>query len=197
MNFEFKLSCMLLSDRDIKKAIAGRDIVIDPYDETLVQPASIDLRLGDTFLLFKNERGGVIDVKEPVDHVMEEVVITDEKPFILHPGEFVLASTLEKVGVSSFYAGQLGGKSSLGRLGIIIHATAGFLDPGNCLRLTLELNNIGKLPVRLWWKMPIAQMTFYRLSSEVDHPYGHPSRKSKYYKSEKPEASKMHLNWRS
>lgn len=186
---------MVLSDRDIKKGVADGSIIIDPFEPSFVQPASVDLRLGDRFLLFKNERGGAIDVKEPVEHFMEEVIIDETRPFILHPGEFVLAATLEKVGVSACYAGQLTGKSSLGRLGIIIHATAGFLDPGNCLRLTLELNNIGKLPVRLWWKMPIAQITFLRLSSAAEVPYGHPDRKSKYFGDEGPRASRMHENF--
>ena len=186
---------MILSDRDIIRGVREGLISVDPFDEARVQPASVDLLLGDRFLCFKTSGHGAIDVKQPLDGMMEEVNIVADQPFVLHPGEFVLGCTLEKVGVSPAIAGQLTGKSSLGRLGIIVHATAGFLDPGNCLRLTLELNNIGKLPVRLYWKMPIAQMTFYKLSSQTPVPYGDPRRKSKYYGDEGPEASKMHLNF--
>lgn len=186
---------MILSDRDIKRAVADGFISVDPFESGMVQPASIDLRLGGRFLLFRNAGVDAIDVKEPVDSFMEEVIIGEGEPFVLHPGEFVLGCTFEKIGFSSGIAGQLNGKSSLGRIGIIIHATAGFIDPGNCLRPTLELHNIGKLPVRLYWKMPIAQMTFMRLTSEAEEPYGHPNRNSKYFGDEGPVASRMHLNF--
>ena len=126
---------------------------------------------------------------------MDEVRIGEGEPFVLHPGEFVLASTLERVGLSPAVASQINGKSSLGRIGIIVHATAGFIDPGNNLCPTLELNNIGKLPVRLYWKMPIAQVTFMRLSSPAERPYGSKGLNSKYYGDGGPQASKMHLNF--
>jgi dCTP deaminase len=186
---------MILSDRDIIEAVREGAIVVEPFEERFVQPASLDVRLGDRFLLFRITAREAIDVKEPLDDLMEEVSVAPNEPFVLHPGEFVLGCTYEKVGVSPSIAGQLTGKSSLGRLGIIVHATAGFLDPGNCLRLTLELHNIGKLPVRLYGGMPIAQMTFYRLTSEAEVPYGDPRRKSKYYGDEGPTASKMHENF--
>ncbi|OHA48543.1 MAG: dCTP deaminase [Candidatus Terrybacteria bacterium RIFCSPHIGHO2_01_FULL_48_17] len=186
---------MVLSDRDIKKGIAEGLIAVEPFDIAMVQPASVDLRLGNKFLTFRSSSRGAIDVKEPVDDIMEEVLVEEGVPFVLHPGEFVLGVTFEKVGLSAGIVGQLNGKSSLGRLGIIVHATAGFIDPGNHLKPTLELHNIGKLPVNLYWKMPIAQISFTKLSSEAEEPYGAPTRKSKYFGDEGPTASKMHLNF--
>lgn len=186
---------MILSDQDIIRAVRNGAIVVEPFDEAAVQPASLDLRLGDRFLTFKTSGHDAIDVKQSVEGLMEEVVLAEEQAFVLHPGEFALSCTYERVGFPPDIVGQLNGKSSLGRLGIIVHATAGFIDPGNVLRPTLELHNIGKLPVRLYPKMPIAQVTFTRLSSPAERPYGHPSRKSKYYGDEGPKASRMHENF--
>jgi len=188
---------MLLSDRDIKKAREAGEISLEPFELSLLQPCSVDLRLGDRFLLFRRNSRDAIDVKEPIDDLMDEIIIGKEDSFVLHPGEFVLASTIEKVGLSPSIAAQINGKSSLGRIGIIVHATAGFIDPGNTLCPTLELNNIGKLPVRLYWKMPIAQVTFMRLSSPAERPYGSKGLNSKYYGDEGPHASKMYLNFKS
>lgn len=182
---------MILSDRDIKKAVARGRIVIDPFEEEFLQPASIDLRLNKSFLIFRNSAHAFIDVKEPIDDMMEEVEITNERPFILHPSEFALGSTYETIGVADDIVGRLEGKSSLGRIGVIIHATAGYLDPGNKLKMTLELHNIGSLPVKLYYKMPIAQMSFMPLSSKAEQPYG-PERGSKYYHSDKPQASQFY-----
>ena len=137
----------------------------------------------------------VIDVREPADGLMRRIVVEDGKAFIIHPGEFALGVTAETVGVGNDVVGRLEGKSSLGRLGIIIHATAGYLDPGNCLRLTLELSNIGGLPVKLYPGMPIAQMSFSPLSSACERPYGSKSLGSKYYGAKEPQASQMWKNF--
>jgi dCTP deaminase len=153
------------------------------------------MRLGNTFLVFRPHGQGAIDVKHPTEDLMEEIVLTDDEPFILHPGEFVLGVTHEKVGLADDVVGQLNGKSSLGRLGIIVHATAGFIDPGNTLKPTLELSNIGRLPVKLYPMMPVCQMAFIRLGTPAERPYGHPERNSKYFGADRPEASKMHKNF--
>jgi len=183
---------MILSDKDIRQALQDKRISISPFLDRCVQAASVDLHLDKTFLIFKHTAHVCIDLKKPVEDFMDEVVIDDERPFILHPGEFALGLTLETVGVGNDMVGRLEGKSSLGRLGIIVHATAGYLDPGNELQLTLELHNIGNLPVTLYYKMPIAQMSFSPLSSVADKPY---DAKKKYYKANKPQASKMYLNY--
>lgn len=188
---------MVLSDRDILQAVRDGLVTIDPFDEAMVQPASVDLRLGDRFLCFRTTGHGAVDVKQPVDAFMEELLLLGDDPFVLHPGEFVLGCTFERVGLSAGVVGQLNGKSSIGRLGIIVHATAGFIDPGNILKPTLELNNIGKLPVKLYAGMPIAQISFTRLSSPAERPYGHPDRKSKYFGDDGPRASKMHENFQN
>lgn len=185
---------MILSDRDIKIAIKDGRIKVEPFEPKLIQPASIDLRLGNKFLIFKNTKHYVIDVKKPVDDLMEEIIIKDGEPFILHPGEFALGNTFEKVGVADDMVGRLEGKSSLGRIGLIIHATAGYLDPGNYLKLTLELHNVGCLPIMLYYMMPIAQMSFSPLSSACEVSY-HTKRDSKYYGAEVPQASQMYKNF--
>ncbi|MBI3626704.1 dCTP deaminase [Candidatus Uhrbacteria bacterium] len=186
---------MILSDIDIKKAVAERKIILQPYFEECIQPASIDVHLDKNFLIFKTTNQFVVDVKKPVDEMMQEVEISDDVPFILHPGEFALGMTYEKIGVADDMVGRLEGKSSLGRLGIIIHATAGYLDPGNFLKMTLELHNIGQLPVMLYYKMPIAQMSFTPLSSKAEKPYGAAGLNSKYYGAEKPQASQFWKNF--
>lgn len=185
---------MILSDRDIKKYLAEGKISITPFDEKNVQPASVDLHLDRNFLIFDTVNHTLIDVKEPVDSLMRKIEIDEERPFILHPGEFALGMTFEEIGVGNDVVGRLEGKSSLGRIGIIIHATAGYLDPGNRLKLTLELSNIGRLPVKLYYKMPIAQMSFTPLSSACEKPYGSSSLGSKYYGAKEPQASQM---WKS
>ena len=185
---------MILSDKDILKAIEKGRIKIDPFEEKFVQPASVDLRLDNQFLVFKNAIHSCIDVKKPVDNLMEKIIINDGDFFVIHPGEFALGLTYEMVGVGDDMVGRLEGKSSLGRLGIIVHATAGYLDPGNHLKLTLELSNLGKLPVKLYPKMPIAQMSFSPLSSPANNPYGSDKLDSKYYGATEPQASKMYRN---
>lgn len=186
---------MILSDHDIKKYLSAGKISVSPLDESRIQPASIDLRLDKTFLIFDTVNHHIIDVREPVDGLMRKVVIEGDQPFILHPGQFALGATYEEVGVGNDMVGRLEGKSSLGRLGIIIHATAGYLDPGNKLKMTLELSNIGALPVKLYYMMPIAQMSFSPLSSECENPYGSKKLDSKYYGAQEPQASQMHKNF--
>lgn len=187
---------MILSDTDIKKALKSGKITIDPMFPNSLQPASVDLHLGADFLVFSTDSHVCIDPKEPIDHMMKEVKIDDKKQFILHPGEFALGMTYEVVGVADDMVGRLEGKSSLGRIGIIIHATAGYLDPGNKLKMTLELSNISNLPVKLYYKMPIAQMSFTPLSSPAEHAYGKTKLNSKYYGAMKPQASQYYKNFK-
>lgn len=185
---------MILSDRDIKKALETKRITIDPLFPNAIQPASVDLHLGKVFLVFNTLQHTEIDVKKPVDALMRRVEIGDDEPFILHPGEFALGVTIEKTGFTDDIVGRLEGKSSLGRIGIIIHATAGYIDPGNSLHPTLELSNISPLPVKLYYKMPIAQMSYHTLSSAAEVPYGK-ARHNKYFGDTEPQASKIHKNF--
>jgi dCTP deaminase len=186
---------MILSDHDIKKALKQGDIVIDPLFPKSIQPASVDLHLGPDFLIFKNTNHTFIDLQKPVDDMMERVSIDGKKNFVLHPGEFALGLTYETIGVNDQMVGRLEGKSSLGRVGLIIHATAGYLDPGNKLKMTLELHNIANLPIVLYHKMPIAQISFTPLSSPADNPYGSKKIGSKYYGAKKPQASQYYKNF--
>lgn len=186
---------MILSDRDIKKALNTGKITVDPLFPNCIQPASVDLHLGADFLIFKTSSHTCIDPKEKIDDMMEKVKIDDNKQFVLHPGEFALGLTYEVVGVADDMVGRLEGKSSLGRIGLIIHATAGYLDPGNKLKMTLELHNISSLPIKLYYKMPIAQLSFTPLSSKAESPYGQSGLNSKYYGASKPQASQYYKNF--
>ena len=186
---------MILSDRDIKKSLKSGRIVIEPLFPDSIQPASVDLHLGADFLVFRNTNHTSIDLKKPVDDMMEAATITAKKPFVLHPGEFALGLTYETIGVADDMVGRLEGKSSLGRVGLIIHATAGYLDPGNKLKMTLELHNIANLPIVLYYKMPIAQISFTPLSSVAEHPYGSNKLTSKYFGARKPQASQYYKNF--
>src|SRR3989338_11603706 len=186
---------MILSDRDIKKAIKEGRISIDPLFPKSIQPASVDLHLGADFLVFRTHKDVCIDPKNPIEYLMDKVVIDSKKQFIIHPGEFALGMTYEIIGVADDMVGRLEGKSSLGRIGLIIHATAGYLDPGNKLKMTLELHNISNLPIKLYYKMPIAQMSFTPLSSAADVPYGRKKLHSKYYGAMKPQASQYWKNF--
>lgn len=183
---------MILSDRDIKAALQSGKIAIEPLYQGALQPASVDLHLDKKFLIFRNTDHAFIDVKQPIADLMEEVIITPDRPFVIHPGEFALGVTVEKITLADDMVARLEGKSSLGRIGIIIHATAGFIDPGNSLKPTLELHNIGNLPVKLYYDMPIAQIAFMPLSSPAEHPY---DASHKYFGAEGPQASKMHENF--
>ncbi len=186
---------MILSDKDIKQALADGKIKIDPLFPNSIQPASVDVHLGADFLVFKNTNNICIDPKEPIDNMMEELSIDDDRQFILHPGEFALGMTYETVSVPHDMVLQLNGKSSLGRIGLIVHATAGYVDPGNTLKITLELHNLANLPIKLYYKMPIAQVAYVKLSSTVDVPYGKDALNSKYFGSTKPIASQYHKNF--
>jgi dCTP deaminase len=186
---------MILSDRDIKKELKAGNISIKPYKPECVQPASVDIHLDKHFLVFDTSKHFVIDPKVPVQDLMKPVVISEKEPFILHPQEFALGLILEETGVSDKLVGRLEGKSSLGRLGLIIHTTAGYLDPGNKLKMTLELYNAGRLPIKLYYKMAIGQIAFEYLSSPCERPYGSKGLNSKYFGDQKPVASKMNLNF--
>jgi len=186
---------MILSDRDIKAHLESGKISISPLRPECIQPASIDLHLGGVFLIFDTVGFSAIDVKKPIDAMMRRIEVKEGEPFVLHPGEFALGLTDEEIGVNDSMVGRLEGKSSVGRLGVIIHATAGYLDPGNKLKMTLELSNIGQLPVMLYPGMPIAQMSFTPLSSPCENPYGKKSLGSKYYGAQEPQASQMWKNF--
>jgi dCTP deaminase len=170
--------------------------VIDPWEERFLQPASVDLRLGREFRVFRNFRLAHIDVKTEMANLTELEAIDDAVPFILHPGEFVLAVTLERVEVPDNLVGRLDGKSSLGRLGLIVHSTAGFVDPGFKGRLTLELTNVANLPITLYYAMPVSQISFSQLTTPAAKPYGDGATGSKYQGQTGPEPSRYYLNYR-
>ena len=186
---------MVLSDRDIRSEITAGRIVIDPYVPEAVQPSSIDLHLDRRFRVFKNSRYPYIDVREEQSELTELVEIEGDEPFILHPGEFVLGSTLERVALPNDVVARLDGKSSLGRLGLLIHSTAGYVDPGWEGNLTLELSNVANLPITLYDGMKIGQISFQRLSSPVEVGYGDARIGSKYRGQRDPTASLYHRDF--
>ena len=163
---------MILSDRTIREEIDAGRIVIDPFDPTCVQPSSVDLHVDNQFRVFANSRYPYIDVKEEMPDLTELVEVKPDEPFILHPGEFVLGSTAERVGIPNDLVARLEGKSSLGRLGLLIHSTAGYVDPGWDGYLTLELSNVANLPITLYPGMRIGQISFFKLTTPADVPYG-------------------------
>ena len=187
---------MLLSDRSIREAIAKGRIAIRPYFDECVQPSSIDIHLDNKFLLFNRAKHGIIDVKQKQDGLMTAVEIKDNEPFMLHPGEFVLGSTLESIKLSNDIAGRIEGKSSLGRLGLLIHSTAGYCDPGWEGNLTLELSNVSPLPITLYYKMKIGQISFIKMTTPVDKPYGSKGLGSHYQGQKLPVASKFYEEFR-
>jgi dCTP deaminase len=162
----------VLSDGTIRRLIEDGRITIEPYDESLIQPASIDLRLGDSFRVFHNHRAPAIDLREPPANLTEEVTVAPEDAFVIHPGEFCLGRTLEWVELPDDIVARIEGKSSLGRLGLIVHATAGFCDPGWRGTLTLELNNLTRVPIKLYPGLLIAQLSFMTLDRPAERPYG-------------------------
>jgi dCTP deaminase len=180
---------VVLSDRDIRAQIEAGRIVIDPFIPEAVQPSSVDLHLDRRFRVFRNSRYPFIDVREPQPELTELVEIGGDEPFILHPGEFVLGSTLERVELPNDLVARLEGKSSLGRLGLLIHSTAGYVDPGWEGNLTLELSNVANLPITLYDGMKIGQISFQRLSSPVEVGYGDARIGSKYRGQRDPTAS--------
>ncbi|MBR91984.1 MAG: dCTP deaminase [Dehalococcoidia bacterium] len=186
---------MILSDISIKKAINDKRIIINPYSEKDVQPASVDVHLSDTILIFKNSVAPYIDLKDEIPDLTEEVKIKKNIPFILHPGEFALGSTLEKLTLSNDIVSRIEGKSSLGRLGLLIHSTAGFIDPGWDGNLTLELANVSRLPITLYYGMRIGQISFQEMTTEVENPYGSAKLKSRYKGQILPTASRVHIDF--
>jgi dCTP deaminase len=162
----------VLSDGTIRRLVDEGRIVIDPWDASLVQPASVDLRLGDSFRVFHNHRVTAIDLREPPRNLTEEVVVPEGVPFAIHPGEFVLGRTLEHVELPDDIVARIEGKSSLGRLGLIVHATAGFVDPGFRGSLTLEITNLTRVPIKLYAGLLIAQLSFMALDRPAERPYG-------------------------
>jgi len=186
----------LLSDRDIRAEIDAGNVRLDPYDPEMIQPASIDVCLDRYFRLFDNHKYSVIDPSQEQPELTRFVEVDPEGPFVLHPGEFVLASTLELISLPDNIAARLEGKSSLGRLGLLTHSTAGFIDPGFSGHVTLELSNVATLPITLWPGMKIGQMCFFALSSPAEHPYGSDAaRKNRYQGQRGPTASRAFMNF--
>jgi dCTP deaminase len=186
---------MLLSDRDIRAEIEAGRVILDPYDDAMVQPSSVDVRLDRFFRVFENHRYPHIDPAEEQPDLTRMVEASGDEPFILHPGEFVLGSSYEIVSLPDDVASRLEGKSSLGRLGLLTHSTAGFVDPGFSGHVTLELSNVATLPIKLWPGMKIGQLCFFRLSSPAEHPYGSDRYGSRYQGQRGPTPSRSHLNF--
>jgi dCTP deaminase len=162
----------VLSDGTIRRLVDEGRIVLEPWDPGLVQPASVDLLLGDSFRVFHNHRAAAIDLREPPTNLTEEVTIAEGDAFVIHPGEFVLGRTLERVELPDDIVARIEGKSSIGRLGLIVHATAGFVDPGFQGTLTLEITNLTRIPIKLYAGLPIAQLSFMTLDAPAERPYG-------------------------
>ncbi|CAN2229057.1 Dcd Deoxycytidine deaminase [Candidatus Nanopelagicaceae bacterium] len=186
---------MLLSDRDIRAEIAAGRVAVEPFAESMVQPSSVDVRLDRFFRVFENHKYSVIDPSIEQSELTREVVVEPNEHFILHPGEFVLASTYEIITLPDDIAGRLEGKSSLGRLGLLTHSTAGFIDPGFSGHITLELSNVANLPVKLFPGMKIGQLCLIKLSSPAEHPYGSAVYASRYQGQRGPTASRSWINF--
>src|SRR5437588_3952149 len=186
---------MVLSDRTIARLLAEGRIEIDPYDDSLLQPSSVDVRVDRFFRVFHNARYPYIDVREPQEDLTELVEMPTDQPFILHPGEFVLGSTLERVQLPDDLVARLEGKSSLGRLGLLIHSTAGFIDPGWDGHVTLELSNVANLPITIYYAMKIGQLSFMQLTEPAATPYGSSGLGSKYQGQRGPTPSRYWQNF--
>ena len=189
------LSAVLLSDRDIQAEVSAGRVRLDPFDPAMIQPSSIDVRLDRYFRLFDNHKYAVIDPAQEQPELTRLVEVDPQECFVLHPGEFVLGSTYEAVTLPDDVAARVEGKSSLGRLGLLTHATAGFVDPGFSGHVTLELSNVATLPIKLWPGMKICQLCFFRLSSAAEHPYGSAARGSHYQGQRGPTASRSHAGF--
>lgn len=187
---------MLLSDRDIRAAIEDESLQIEPFDADLIQPSSVDVRLDKYFRVFNNSRYTHIDPKEEMPDLTSLVEVADGDAFVLHPGEFVLGATLEKFTLPPHLASRLEGKSSLGRLGLLTHSTAGFIDPGFSGHITLELSNTANLPIVLWPNMKVGQLAIFKMTSPAQDPYGSGALGSKYQGQRGPTPSKSYLNFR-
>lgn len=185
---------MILSDRDILARLKKGDLVVDPLDDPdlQVQPASIDLRLGDEFLVFRHPHIPFIDPRSgSVADYTERITIPEGEMFVLHPGEFVLGTTYERVVIPPDLVAKVEGRSSLGRLAVVVHATAGFVDPGFHGHITLELSNLGRVPVALHPRMRVSQIALHQMTGPAERPYGHPTRSSKYQGQQGPTASRI------
>jgi dCTP deaminase len=187
---------VVLSDRTIRSEIEAGRIVIEPFNEELIQPSSIDIRVDSRFRVFHNARYPYIDVRQPMEDLTELVEVDEGEAFILHPGEFVLGQTLEHVSLPDDLVARLEGKSSLGRLGLLIHSTAGFVDAGFSGNLTLELSNVANLPLTIYQGMPIGQISFMRMDGPVERPYGSREKGSKYQGQAEPTPSRFYLNFK-
>ena len=185
----------VLSDRDIRRELESGRVVIRPYSPADLQPSSVDLHLDHSFRVFRNNRYAFIDVRALQPDLTELIRIEGDEPFILHPGEFVLGQTLEWVELPDDLVARLEGKSSLGRLGLLIHSTAGYVDPGWKGTLTLELSNVANLPIALYYGMRIGQISFFEMSSPVERAYGSPELGSKYQGQSEPTASAFHRDF--
>nr|WP_245346792.1 dCTP deaminase [Arthrobacter stackebrandtii] len=185
----------MISDRDIRAEIDAKRIVLDPYDPAMVQPSSVDVRIDRYFRLFDNHRYAHIDPAEEQPELTRLVEVDPDEAFILHPGEFALASTYETVTLPDNVAARLEGKSSLGRLGLLTHSTAGFIDPGFSGHVTLELSNVATLPIKLWPGMKIGQLCFFQLTSPAENAYGTGNNLNRYQGQRGPTASRSHQNF--
>jgi dCTP deaminase len=188
---------MVLSDRTIRRLLDEGRIGIEPYEEELLQPSSVDVRVDRLFRVFRNSRYPFIDVKQEMEGLTELVEVEPEEAFILHPGEFVLGSTLERITLPDDLVARLEGKSSLGRLGLLIHSTAGFIDPGWDGHVTLELSNVANLPITIYYGMKIGQLSFVQLSEPAQHPYGTGELGSKYQGQIGPTPSRYWKNFQT
>lgn len=186
---------MVLSDRDIKEAIKSGDVKITPFDEKMIQPSSIDFHISNKFRVFENHKYSIIDPREKQEDLTRLVEVDKDERFVLHPGQFVLSSSEEYLELNDSIVCRVEGKSSLGRLGLIIHATAGFVDPGWAGTITLELSNVSNLPIALYPGMKIGQFSFMRLCSPCEAPYGARKLNSKYKGQIDPTASEMYKNF--
>ncbi len=192
---------MILSDRSLREQLDAGRIVIDPLDDSLIQPSSVDVRISNLFRVFRNHSAGVIDVKQDMTGLTELIEMPcgedgiGNEPFMLHPGEFVLGSTLERIAVPNDLVGRVEGKSSLGRLGLLIHSTAGFIDAGFDGHITLELANVASLPITLYPGMKIGQISFMEMTSPADLPYGQGAKGSKYQGQAGPTPSRYFENF--
>lgn len=186
---------MLFSDQDIRKEIDAGRIALEPYDPSMIQPASVDVRIDRFFRLFDNHKYPYIDPSQDQEDLTRLVEVAPDDPFILHPGEFVLGATYEKVTLPDNIAARLEGKSSLGRLGLLTHSTAGFIDPGFSGHVTLELSNMATLPIMLWPGSKVGQLCFFQLTSATEHPYGSGAYGNRYQGQRGPTASRSYLNF--
>jgi dCTP deaminase len=187
---------MVLSDRSIREELAAGRLIIEPLEPDSIQPSSVDLRLDRLFRVFGESERPHIDVREPCDDLTELVEVGDDEPFLIEPGGFVLANTLETITLPNDIVARLDGRSSLGRLGLLVHATAGYVDPGWSGKLTLELSNAARLPIAVYYGMKVCQVSFLRLSTPVERPYGSPELGSKYQGQQEPTPSRIHQDFR-